>query len=85
MGSEDDVDEKELITMVNDLRLVGTDQQAIEVKSGIGKEVLDTLSSFSNTSGGTLLVGLSEQDGFTVVPNSMPKAPATSLFPGVVN
>ncbi len=68
MGNEDDVDEKELITMVNDLRLVGTDQQAIEVKSGIGKEVLDTLSSFSNTSGGTLLVGLSEQDGFTVVP-----------------
>lgn len=58
----------ELADLVSKLRLVGTDQQRIEVKLGVGKGVRETLSAFSNASGGTLLVGLSEADGFALVP-----------------
>lgn len=62
------MDAQELATLVGELRLVGTDQQAVEVKSGVGKSIRDTLSAFSNSGGGTLIVGLSEKDGFTPVP-----------------
>lgn len=53
--------------MVHELRLVGTDQQNIEVKSNVGKSILTTLSAFSNSGGGIILVGLDESAGFEVV------------------
>ncbi|PRQ10981.1 DNA-binding protein [Corynebacterium sp. 13CS0277] len=45
------------------VRRSGTDDHAIEVKSGVGKSVLDTLSAWSNTAGGYLIIGLAEGDG----------------------
>ncbi|QPK81289.1 putative DNA binding domain-containing protein [Schaalia sp. ZJ405] len=50
---------------IDRLRIIGTDTQRIEVKKGVGKEILPTLSAFSNSGGGTLIIGVSERDGFT--------------------
>lgn len=58
------VDPVELVTQ---LRLVGSDLQTIEVKAEVGKSILETLSAFSNGQGGTIVVGLSERDGFSPV------------------
>lgn len=62
------MDEPTLVQLIENLRLFGTDKQHIEVKSAVGKDILPTLSAFSNSGGGTLIIGLSETDGFTVVP-----------------
>lgn len=61
------MDAQELETLVDELRVIGTDQQRVEIKSGVGKDIRDTLSAFSNGSGGTIIIGLSEADGFTAV------------------
>ncbi|WP_103063112.1 helix-turn-helix domain-containing protein [Actinomyces qiguomingii] len=50
------------------LRIIGTDQQMLEVKSGIGKDIRATLSAMSNSAGGTILIGLDEAQGFAPVP-----------------
>ena len=57
------MDEKELRELVERLRLVGADRQRAEVKSGVGKAALESLSAFSNGAGGTILVGLEERGG----------------------
>ncbi|GAA4900723.1 ATP-binding protein [Tessaracoccus lubricantis] len=56
-----------LTELIAELRLVGTDEQDIEIKSGVGKDILETLSSFSNTAGGLIIVGLAEGAGFAPV------------------
>ena len=56
-----------LSELIAQLRVIGSDKQSVEVKSSVGKEVLSTLSAFANGNGGTLIIGLSEQDDFTPI------------------
>ena len=61
------MDAEELDGIVRRLRSARTDSQDVEVKSSVGKlpaTTTETLSAFSNGSGGTLVLGLSEGDGF---------------------
>lgn len=69
----------ELVRLVGELRLFGSDTQRVEVKSNVGRSVLETLSAFSNADGGVLLVGLTEQNGFTPVPGFDPKKATDAL------
>ncbi len=57
----------ELKELISQLRVIGSDKQSVEVKSAVGSDISNTLSAFSNGAGGTLIVGLSEKDGFTPV------------------
>lgn len=70
---------EDLALMLEQLRTIGAESSRVEVKSGVGKAVLETLSAFSNHSGGTLIFGVSETDGFTVLPDFDPKAARDSL------
>ncbi|MBW3088947.1 putative DNA binding domain-containing protein [Bifidobacterium sp. 82T24] len=52
------------------MRLIGNDTQQCEVKEckrKISSRITDTLSAFSNGSGGWIILGLSERNGFTPV------------------
>lgn len=62
------MDDATLAHLIDTLRLSGTDKQRVEVKSAVSRDILPTLSAFSNSGGGTLIIGISEQDGFTPVP-----------------
>ncbi len=53
--------------MVAELRSVGADTHLVEVKSAMGKlpkSLAETLSAFSNSAGGTVVLGLDEGAGF---------------------
>ncbi|RBY81696.1 hypothetical protein DQ238_06635 [Geodermatophilus sp. TF02-6] len=53
------------------LRRVGTDLADVEVKAaagGLPKDLVETLSAFSNGDGGTILLGLDERAGFAPAP-----------------
>lgn len=61
----------ELKKVVENLRATGKDSAYIEVKSttdGVGKSLWDSISAFSNTRGGQIILGLDEKDGFTTSP-----------------
>lgn len=58
---------EELAALIDELRVTGAEGQAVEVKSGVGKNIRDTLSAFSNDGGGLLIFGLSEDGGFSPV------------------
>lgn len=48
-------------------RLIGSDTAEVEVKTaakGLPKDIVETISAFANRSGGTIVCGLSEKDGF---------------------
>ncbi|WP_047258737.1 ATP-binding protein [Corynebacterium uterequi] len=62
------MDAATLSDTIDALRHIGAEQQRIEVKSGVGKSIRDTLSAFSNSDGGVILVGLDEEHGFTPRP-----------------
>lgn len=62
--------EEELRGAVALMRTIGKDTQIFEVKSAkkaLPKNTAETVSAFSNGSGGTIICGLSEKDGFAPV------------------
>ena len=63
--------EADLLHALEVMRTSGTDTQSIEVKSCVGgltKDLPRTISAFSNGSGGTLVLGISEEEGFAPAP-----------------
>lgn len=76
------MDQKWLAEMVAVLRQTGTDLQTCEVKEargGLPKSIAETLSAFSNGSGGYIILGLSERQGFTVVDGFKARSIADAL------
>lgn len=65
------MDQSWLEETVAAMRQIGRDTQSCEVKEAKGElpsTMPDTLSAFSNGSGGHIILGLSEKDGFAPVP-----------------
>ncbi len=65
-----DITQEQLLETVDLMRKIGVDLQKYEVKSTpkeASKDIAKTLSAFSNGSGGWLIFGLSEKDGFAPV------------------
>ena len=61
----------EITEAVRQMRRVGSDTQRWEVKEAVNqlpKSLYETLSSFANTSGGLIILGLSEKNGFRPAP-----------------
>lgn len=52
------------------LRAARTDLTTVEVKAaagGLPKSIVETVSAFSNSGGGLIILGLDEHDGFSVL------------------
>lgn len=65
------MDQADLERTVALLRREGTDNEQVEAKAcgaGLSKGVWESVSAFANTHGGTLILGLSEPDGFAPAP-----------------
>ena len=76
------IDRRRIETLVRDLRHVATDTQDIEVKESVQKlptSMAETVSAFCNGPGGTIILGLSEKNGFTVAPGFRAKPTADAL------
>jgi ATP-dependent DNA helicase RecG len=60
----------DLVAFIERARAVGTDVQSVEVKTAakeLPKDIVETVSAFANGSGGVVVCGISEKDGFTPV------------------
>lgn len=72
----------ELTELVQRLRLVGSDLTDVEVKraaGGLPKSLRETLSAFSNTAGGLVILGLDEATNFTATGLDNPAAIAADF------
>ena len=62
--------EEEFYETIEKLRRQGKDDSLVEAKESsrsLSKDVWESVSSFANTSGGTIILGLSEKEGFAPV------------------
>lgn len=60
----------DVIEVLTTLRRIGGEPTSIEAKRAVGRlprSLRETLSAFSNTGGGTILLGVDEQNGFDLV------------------
>ncbi len=76
------ITDADLAEIVAGLRRVGGDLEGVEAKRAKGdlpKAVRETLSSFSNTQGGVLILGLDEQSGFVATGVADPARMASNL------
>ena len=74
---KEDVHSFDLAETVERMRAAGTDLQSCEVKSAVGKlpkDLAESVSAFSNGSGGIIVLGLSEEEGFKPAPGFDPSA-----------
>ncbi|WP_210480687.1 ATP-binding protein [Naasia sp. SYSU D00948] len=74
--------ESELAEVVQNLREVGGDLTRVEVKraaGGLPSSLRETLSAFSNTAGGTVILGLDEGTGFAATGVDDPAKMASDL------
>lgn len=59
--------EQDVLEALEHIRQIGADTQHWEVKEAVvdlPKSLLDTISAFSNMHGGTIILGVSEKNGF---------------------
>ena len=64
------ITDEELARAIESLRISGTDSQDVEVKASAGRlpaSVVESVSAFANASGGVVVLGLSESEGFSPV------------------
>lgn len=76
------MDVAEVETIIKTLREQGADNLDVEAKASqmaLPKSVKETLSAFANTSGGTVLLGVAETEGFDVVGVNDPAKIASDL------
>ncbi|ADU06210.1 putative transcriptional regulator [Micromonospora sp. L5] len=76
------VNTEELAEIVENLRVLGSDVADVEVKKALGglpRSVRETLSSFSNTRGGVIILGLDESEGFAATGLSDPATMAANF------
>lgn len=69
-GMGGDISAEKLAEVIGLMRAVGVDLQRYEVKSSkkeLTKDIARTISAFSNGSGGFIICGISEKDGFVPV------------------
>lgn len=76
------MESSQLVDLVERLRSIGTDTMDVEVKSAaheLPRRLARTVSSFANTHGGTIILGLDESTDFTLVDGFKAKNMADSL------
>ena len=76
------IDRRDIGRIIKDLKSAGTDTQDVEVKESTRKlpaSIVETLSALSNATGGTIILGLSEANGFVPAPGFHAKGIADAL------